>query len=264
MAIFKSIIIFFSLMLMGACGTTRYGTGGEAEHVQGAFLPIEHDFPSRPEQALRLDWESQKQWLDLLVLNGARRCFPATVSKSEMREARVLRELMAGMYHDASNLLLVQRKELAQLERRLLAVEGNKTCYTTTVDENERSSDIEKLHNLLNSDNQFALDSDDLNPKYQQRLFKAAAILKTYDAYQIYISGHADHQGEDLNNVDLSQRRANKVAKFLLDQGLDHRHVFVNYFGESVPRYPGVLPHHNLVNRRVEIRVGITKNTGDI
>lgn len=258
----KALKLTPMIALLGTlgCSSPKHGSGGFAEHSLGTFLPIEHSFMSKSEQALRLDWESQKHLLDLLILNGAMECFPASVNEAELREARVLRELMAEMYYDASDLLLVQRNKLAILERRLNTVNAHGTCYPKPeLSESEQNEtkpfDLDALHALLNADNQFAINSAELNPKYQQRLRSAAEIIQTLEDYQVRVSGHTDSHGDNTPNMLLSMRRAKRVADFLQANGISSENIVVSYSGEDDPRYLGAAPHQRLVNRRVDIEI---------
>lgn len=244
------------------------GHGGKAEVYQGSFLPINAHHRMSTQQALRLDWESQKHLLDLLVLQGAIRCYPASVQLAEVRQIRIVRELAGGMYADAANDLLIQRKKLAELERELNYVNQYDTCYPAPNDKAREITEAEPDHSLqeeisrlLNCDNQFAFNSANINPKYKNRLIKASALLKNVGPYQLFVSGHTDSIGLENINRELSQERADQVRQFLQSLGIPRQAIIVGAEGESKPLFNGDSPAIRLVNRRVNIRINIRAAT---
>lgn len=243
------------------------GGGGKAEVHQGTFLAINVRHPVKTAHVLRLDWESQKHLLDLLILQGANRCYPASVQLADERETLIVRELVAGMIFDASNNLLIQREQLARLEVELNYVNQFDTCYpnrdltpkSLVVDNNQSTRNHDSLTleitQLLNSDNQFPFDSAEINPKYQNRLITAAALLIQVGDYILVISGHADERGLEPFNMALSQRRTQAVTQFLVAQGLAETSIIEQALGENNPLFSGDSEAIYQVNRRVNIRL---------
>ncbi len=243
------------------------GSGGKAEVRQGTFLAINAHHPVKTAHILRLDWESQKHLLDLLILQGANRCYPASVKVADERQTRIVRELVAGMVFDASNNLLIQREQLARLEVELNYVNRFDTCYPDhdstpeplVVDNDASTRSHDSLSNeiiqLLNSDNQFPFNSSEINPKYQNRLIKAVDLLIQVADYVLIISGHADERGLEPFNMSLSQRRTQAVTQFLVIHGLAESTIIEQVLGESDPLFSGDSEAIYQVNRRVNIRL---------
>lgn len=265
----KSLTLLAAVSALSACSSwAPPGRGGFAEHHIGSFLPTESHQSYTSYQALRLDWESQKQKLTLLRMQGADLCFPATVQQETVRQNRVARELMGELFGDASVNLLILRENLAELERKLLLAKKGGACDPGDMLAHSKVSDgetpsfndstastLDYLNELLNADNQFALDSDALNPKYQQRLEKAAEILQEHDQLTLLISGHTDFQGNENYNHGLSAQRAKNVKAYLESQGLASDRFYIIAAGEHVDLFAGTAPEVNLVNRRVAIKV---------
>lgn len=248
------------------------GNGGKAEVHQGTFLAVHARHPVKTAHVLRLDWESQKHLLDLLILQGADRCYPASVQLANERQTRIVRELVAGMVFDASNNLLIQREQLARLEAKLNYVNQFDTCYpdhdstpkSLVVDDDLSTRDHGSLTNeiiqLLNSDNQFPFNSSEINPKYQNRLATAVELLAQVGDYVLMVSGHADERGLDTFNMELSQHRTKAVTQFLISQGVAESAIIEQALGESNPLFSGDSEAIYQVNRRVNIRL-LTANT---
>lgn len=95
----------------------------------------------------------------------------------------------------------------------------------------------------------FALDSDQLNPLTQAQL----EFLARCSMGALALEGHADERGTEEYNLQLSQRRADVVSRYLAALGA--RVAGSVGFGESRPVAAG---HEELAweqNRRVEVRV---------
>ena len=94
-------------------------------------------------------------------------------------------------------------------------------------------------------------------------LNSAAEIIKQYAAYigEIEIEGHTDSRGSDAFNMDLSQRRANSVKKYLVDQGVPEDKLKAVGYGETRPKVKETGPETLLMNRRVEFKVEESSET---
>ncbi len=80
-------------------------------------------------------------------------------------------------------------------------------------------------------------------------------ILKENPEYKLIIDGHTDAQGDDAQNMELSQKRAAAVKKYLVDKGIDAGRLTSRGFGETVPKATNDTPAGRAENRRVEFTV---------
>ena len=101
----------------------------------------------------------------------------------------------------------------------------------------------------------FATNSSDINARFYEVLNSVAIVLKEYNQTLIDVTGHTDSTGSDQYNLELSQKRANSVANYLMAQGLDGRRFYVVGAGESQPIATNDTPEGREQNRRVEIRL---------
>lgn len=259
----SSIFCLVLAALQSACSSTPHGKGGMAEHYLDTYISVEADHHLQPEHGLRFDFDLLRRQLEVLVLEGAEYCFPASVVKGREQEQRIARQLYGEMYFDATNDILIQRANLARLERQMDAVKdicrppvnNFGTSIANQTSEQDRSKLIAILYDLLNSDNQFALDSFQLNPKYVIRLAEAAAILREHIDFDLRVIGHADVLGEDKYNADLSLQRAQQVSRYLSVMGVSPSRLTSEASGEKQPLFPGDEPHIRLVNRRVSVEI---------
>jgi outer membrane protein OmpA-like peptidoglycan-associated protein len=255
----RTSIALLGLISLSGCASMSWpegGAGGMAEATLGRLLPIEADQPLQPEHGLRFDLELSRQHLDTLILQGAELCFPATVVQAEQREARIARQLEGGLSHDAANDILIQRKTLARLERQLDYVREEEVCVIPKVAGEDTPGRIgQSIDELLNSDNQFAFGSHELNPKYVGRLAEAATLLRDQPQFHLEITGHADSVGAPEGNLELSRARAEQVGRYLNIMGIPPARIRVAAAGSESPLFDGEGAERRLVNRRVSIEL---------
>lgn len=251
---------------MFGCSSFDYpdhGKGGLAENYQDIsienyqFSPVMPDEPLGPEHGLRFDWQLTKLHLDALIQEGARWCFPAAVVQALEKQNRIARELEGGLLLDAANDLVIQRRRLNQLEQQLDYVLSQTTCTPPDDIEALRSdlNVVAEIYALLNIDNQFAVDSAEINPKYMGHLAEAAYILRDHPNLTLVVTGHADVTGSPDYNQKLAQARAEQVKRYLTVFGITSERVTTKSVGDSLPLYEGETPAVRLTNRRVSIEV---------
>ena len=112
-----------------------------------------------------------------------------------------------------------------------------------------RRLDIQgKVHFATNEDvildNSFAL------------LTEVAVLLKNNPQVALMrVEGHTDDRGDDASNLDLSQRRANNVRRFLLEQGVAPERLEALGHGETMPLVTNDTEAGREKNRRVEFYI---------
>jgi len=264
-----SQLLILITCLSGCSHWPKHGFGGMAEHNIANISPVMAHEPLGPEHGLRFDLELTSRHLDMLVLEGAELCFPATVLQSKQRQYRIEREVAGELHYDAANDLIVQRGILARLERQLNYVTSMNLCrlpptkfrQNHEVPLNGYAESISDIIDILNSDNQFATDSSELNPKYIGRLSDAAHLLKTKPNLHITITGHTDTKGSNKYNHKLALDRAKMVGRYLNIFGIENNRINYNENGEENPLFDGDKPHIRQVNRRVRIDIILITST---
>lgn len=101
----------------------------------------------------------------------------------------------------------------------------------------------------------FDLDKADLRPEGKAELDKLVQTLIASKEFNIVIGGHACDLGTDKHNMELSERRAQSVVKYLLSKGVNNAYVGSNNYGESKPAVPNTNEDNRKKNRRVEWEV---------
>jgi len=98
-----------------------------------------------------------------------------------------------------------------------------------------------------------------LKPRAREKLAKVAGILLAHPGLMLEVEGHTDSVGTDDYNQSLSERRAESVKSYLIQQGIDRSSITSRGFGESQPVASNDTADGRQRNRRVELVV-----SGDI
>ena len=101
----------------------------------------------------------------------------------------------------------------------------------------------------------FGYDSSTVQPQFQATLDQVAQVLSQYNETYIDIYGHTDSTGSDAYNQQLSERRADSVARYLESRGVQSARIGTRGFGETQPIAPNDTEDGRAANRRVEIRI---------
>lgn len=135
-------------------------------------------------------------------------------------------------------------------EDRCPGVKGtiaNKGCPEMTKEE------VKKITNIA-SKIFFETNSDKLKVASLSQLDELAVILKKYEAANLMIEGHADSQGADEYNLNLSQKRTESVKTYLMGKGIMESRLTAVGFGESKPIADNNTVLGRAKNRRVELK----------
>ncbi|MEZ4705445.1 MAG: OmpA family protein [Bdellovibrionota bacterium] len=102
----------------------------------------------------------------------------------------------------------------------------------------------------------FDLDHPSWQEIFAKTLQEVKAILEENPSIEsVAVIGHTDSLGSDTYNMILSKKRAENVAHFLRELGVDPSRLQVEYYGESRPIHDNETPEGRLMNRRVEFEV---------
>ncbi len=103
---------------------------------------------------------------------------------------------------------------------------------------------------------EFDTDKADIRPVYQAKLKEAAEFIAKYRGYQILVGGHTDSRGSNAYNLGLSQRRADSVRRYLIENfGVDTKVLQAQGFGEDRPIAGNDTAEGRQKNRRVAVSV---------
>jgi len=97
--------------------------------------------------------------------------------------------------------------------------------------------------------------SDTLMVDAQRELDVVLQVLTDNPAVVAVIAAHTDNQGTARSNLELSGRRALRVARYLADRGIEPQRLKPKAYGESRPLAVNSTAAGRKLNRRVEVTV---------
>lgn len=249
---FSKITLPAIVIVLASCANwPKEGKGGFSEFHYNNLISVESNKNLKPKHGLRFDYTLLKNQLSLLKLKGAEYCFPASIDNANQLEVRIVRELSDGMYNSASANIVKQRLALSNLETKLNLATNNKHC----VPPRRIAASTKRQHALalLNSDNQFAINSAELNPKYKNNLNESIPFLTHLVNEKVLIVGNADPSGGETYNLTLSKYRAETVKNYLINAGVSSDVLITIASGENALAFSGDSSEIRLVNRSVRI-----------
>ena len=104
-------------------------------------------------------------------------------------------------------------------------------------------------------DVQFATNSTEMSKAAKMVLTAFGKYLLKHEKYQVDINGHTDDVGRPEENLDLSERRAQVVADFLINLGVSSNRLHPSGFGQEMPKAQNSTPEGRALNRRTEFKV---------
>lgn len=101
----------------------------------------------------------------------------------------------------------------------------------------------------------FDFDKYNIRADARPILDEAISTLKEYNQISLSVDGHTDGIGTDAYNEKLSQRRAQAVADYLANGGIDSKRMTVHGFGKTHPVATNETAEGRAENRRVELNI---------
>ena len=122
-----------------------------------------------------------------------------------------------------------------------------------------RNAHIEGTRIRIPHELEFAVDKATFNDTKDPNKEILATLLefmqKNAHVTKIRIEGHTDNTGKADHNQTLSQQRADAVAKWLTDHGVDAKRIHTVGFGDTKPEVPNDSDAHRTENRRTEFHI---------
>ena len=87
-------------------------------------------------------------------------------------------------------------------------------------------------------------------------LDRLGVMLVNSPNMKLTIAGHTDNVGGDVNNMNLSEKRAKAVKSYLTARGITEASIIVLFYGENKPIAPNDTEEAREKNRRVELTIG--------
>ncbi len=102
---------------------------------------------------------------------------------------------------------------------------------------------------------QFETNSADIDINSFSELDELVELMKDNPNMKVEISAHTDDVGSETYNLRLSEKRANSVVNYLIENGVKTNQLIAKGYGESKPIVPNDSDENRAKNRRVELRI---------
>ncbi|MEM8560447.1 MAG: sodium/proton-translocating pyrophosphatase, partial [Bacteroidota bacterium] len=171
----------------------------------------------------------------------------------------------AGMDVDGTNVTLngivFSDDEKAAIDADAEALLTAPFSYTSGIVVEEPSEDVLAAMNAISATLseqtvEFATGTAQLTEASRATLNAIAANLAEYPELSITVEGHTDNTGSRDANDTLSQQRAQAVAGYLTEQGVDATRITAVGYGDARPVETNATDEGKAANRRVAFRVG--------
>jgi outer membrane protein OmpA-like peptidoglycan-associated protein len=207
-------------------------------------------------EAAKAEAERIKQQAELAAQQAAQAAAEAARQKQEADAARAAalaqQEQLKAQAEQARQAMEQSEKlrqqaeqEKAELRARLLAQ------LNQVLDTHESARGL--IANM--GDVLFETGRYELKPMARERLAKVSGILLAYPSLKVSIEGHTDAIGGDDFNQTLSERRAQSVRDYFMQQGVPDAMLSARGFGKTQPIASNDTPDGRQRNRRVELVV---------
>lgn len=104
-------------------------------------------------------------------------------------------------------------------------------------------------------DVKFDFNSDKLKPESMAALDQAIFALRENPHMKVEVQGHTDNVGRKVYNLDLSQRRALAVMKYLIQEGVPAQRLTAKGYGDQEPLIANETEAGRAINRRMQFKV---------
>ncbi|RII27159.1 MAG: hypothetical protein CXR31_07860 [Geobacter sp.] len=110
----------------------------------------------------------------------------------------------------------------------------------------------ERMKYCVSLDIEFDINKADIRPQYHDEVAKVGNFMKKYPTTTAVIEGYTDEVGSDDYNMQLSQRRAESVVKFLVESfGIDPSRLSAKGYGKTKPVADNSTDAGRQKNRRI-------------
>jgi OmpA-OmpF porin, OOP family len=107
---------------------------------------------------------------------------------------------------------------------------------------------------IVIGDVNFEFNKATFTPMAEGMLSEMTQTLRSQPNTVYQVNGYADSQGSSAYNLGLSERRANAVRDYQIEQGIPASQMIASGFGESNPVATNSTRDGRAMNRRVEMR----------
>ena len=216
----------------------KFTIGGEAEAAAG---PVGRDASANTDVLLHaeiLSWSRSRGLFAGLSLEGS------TLRPDESEDTKLYGEKV-------SNQQLLQGELKTPRGARPFVAELNR--YRNAEGNGDASASLRDTGRVTLSNVHFETGKADLTPDSEGALNDAVNALKEHADWKIRVEGFTDNVGLKAANLKLSSDRAEAVANWLADHGIDRSRLTSKGYGDARPVASNATDEGRAKNRRVQL-----------
>ncbi|PKG80830.1 hypothetical protein CXF85_22250 [Colwellia sp. 75C3] len=251
------LVSLCAVMALSACSTSK--TTSHNDHI---FTDIENSANFDKEQMHIYIANAESQLLSL-ELQESKRCISGQLAIAQSYLTRATAEHNAEMEKDAFITLIDFDRQIRKIHCINQYIKGqlgcsysnqkvvlkrwydegdfnqcdNSTIAKTAIKPQVVTKKIEKeileQNHLLITETLHDFNQDEIKPIYYPSLNKLVELIKSYPNSTLLISGHTDSKGSTVYNSQLSKRRAQSVAQYFTDKGIESSQIILKSKGEE-------------------------------
>ncbi len=109
---------------------------------------------------------------------------------------------------------------------------------------------VMRLDNVI-----FPVGKSKINEESYSELDVVVDMMQENPTMVIQLEGHTDYQGDEKDNLKLSQERVESVRRYISSKGVARNRIKTKAFGGTMPLSRDNTPEAHRLNRRVELRI---------
>jgi outer membrane protein OmpA-like peptidoglycan-associated protein len=207
----------------------------EAEQAKAEALKMKQEAEAEAAEAARQKAEAEKATAE-------------AVAQQQALAAETDKAKQAAAQSDALRQQAEKEKQQAEYDKQELRARLLQQLNSILATRDSARGLIANMSDVL-----FRSGSFELLPGARERLAKVSGIVLAYPSLHVAIEGHTDSVGSDDYNQQLSERRAQAVRDYFVQQGINSTNVEAHGYGKTEPIATNDTPEGRQQNRRVEL-----------
>lgn len=207
----------------------------EAEQAKAEALKMKQEAETAAQEAARQKAEAEK-------------ATAAAVAQQQALAAETDKARQAAAQSDSLRQQAEKDKERAEYEKQELRARLLQQLNSILSTRDSARGLVANMSDVL-----FRSGSFELLPGARERLAKVSGIVLAYPSLHVAIEGHTDSVGSEDYNQQLSERRAQAVRDYFVQQGINSSAVEARGYGKTEPIASNDTSEGRQQNRRVEL-----------
>jgi outer membrane protein OmpA-like peptidoglycan-associated protein len=207
----------------------------EAEKAKAEALKMKQEAEAAAQEAARQKAEAEKATAE-------------AVAQQQALAAETDKAHQAAAQSDSLRQQAEKDKQRAEYEKQELRARLLQQLNSILATRDSARGLIANMSDVL-----FRSGSFELLPGARERLAKVSGIVLAYPSLHVAIEGHTDSIGSDDYNQQLSERRAQAVRDYFVQQGINSSAVEARGYGKTEPIASNDTTEGRQQNRRVEL-----------